>query len=109
MSKNLSKLFGSIEFKAFLTLVVIMAFLGFLFLDYNSKRLESVFEELNQTCIVMGESLHDYFNETSNITCDCYYDPVTTGVEELDRFTKPLCSCDCLKDGAFARIAIRAV
>jgi len=106
MNKNF---FSSVEFKAMIVLTVIIVFLGVLFMDYSMGRQERLFEEYNNSCIELSEGVNQYFNETSNLSCSCYYESVNTGIEEIDANTVPMCSCDCLRNGEFLKVAIRAV
>jgi hypothetical protein len=106
---NLKQLLTSIEFKAFLVLAVVMAFLLLVVMDYNDKRRVELLQEYNDTCGELSEGVKEFLNESSNISCNCYYEPINTGVEDLDKFTKPLCTCDCLRNGVLSKISLRAV
>ena len=95
------------EWQGMLALLAIILFLGLIFLNYSTTNKASLFEKYNATCTLLSESLQ--FNESTNITCNCYYENVNTGVSELDNATLPFCTCDCLRDGLLSKIAIRAV
>lgn len=104
-----AKLFNSMEFKTALVLLVMLTFISLVLLNYNEKRKLELMEEYNKTCIFLSDNLDQYINESLNITCSCYYEPVNTGDEVLDKYTRPVCSCDCLRDGVMSRIAVRAI
>jgi hypothetical protein len=109
VSSQLKTVLTSLEFKAFITLLAVLLFLSFVVLHYQEQRREELFRQYNESCALLSNNLGDYFNESINITCDCYYEPVNTGVEELDKYTRPACSCDCVRDGVFKKVALRLI
>ncbi|MBR9678958.1 MAG: hypothetical protein GON13_01715 [Nanoarchaeota archaeon] len=101
--------FNSVEFKAVITLGVLIIFLGVLFIDFNMGRKEQLLEEYNNSCIELSADMDQYFNESVDLSCSCYYESVNTGIGELDASTVPMCSCDCLRNGVLFKVAIRSV
>ena len=96
------------ELQGVIALIIILGFLALLFLNYGEHRKLELLTQYNETCTTLSDNLGFYLNESSNITCNCFYEALNTGVEELDEVTTPFCTCDCLRNGVRSRIAIRA-